>query len=143
MPPRAPLPLLLLLAAALAGCEPPPPREALAPDSLRTQLGQLASLAAEASLFTDELAAGHLNAAYAWVHQQALASEVRRVSGALAQPAPAPLQARQRDALLLATTLQLDLARVADVRGDGTQLQSLGSRFTLVQRQARALGGGH
>jgi hypothetical protein len=134
--------LVFAAAAALAACEPAPPRQPLDAPSLQTQVRQLAGVAAEATLFTRELAAGHLNSAYAWVHQQSLASEAGRVGSSLAQPAPPSLQPQQRDALLLVWALQMDLMRVADAQRDPLELQSLGSRFTQVQRQAQALKGG-
>lgn len=131
---------LVFLAAALAGCEPAPPRQALDRDELATQLGQLASVGAEAALFTQEVAAGHLNSSYPWVHQQALASQAARVADALGQPAPPALRPLQQDAVALAARLQLELTRVAGARHDPGELQALGQRFAALRSQARALG---
>jgi hypothetical protein len=131
----------LLLALTLAACEPAPPRSALDREQLDLQLRELASLAAEASLFTREMAAGHLNGAYPWVQQQALAAQAGRIAGELAQPAPEALLSAQQEAMQLARRLQVALTRVAGTRDDPAQLQVLGEAFTAARSQARALGG--
>jgi hypothetical protein len=138
---RAPPRLLIVLAAAwLAGCEPAPPREQLDPHALHVQLQQLASLASEAALLAQEIEAGHLNRAFAWVHQQGLSEEARRAVAALAQPAPAQLQAPQHDALLLAAALQIELSRVASSQRSPGELRALRERFDQLGKQAHALG---
>lgn len=129
----------LLLAACLAGCEPAPPRQELAGHDLHLRLQELASLAAEAELLTSELAAGHLDRSFAWVHQQALGDEARRVAAGIAQPAPVQLQEAQRAALVLAASLQQELTRVAPLQRQPSQLHALRERFAAVQREARAL----
>lgn len=133
--------LVLPLIAALAACEPPPPRERLDGAQLRIQVRQLSSLSAEASLFVDELAAGHLSGPYAWVHQQALGGEVRGVIGALAQPATEDTAAAQREATALAAQLQLELTQVAPARKDPAELHALQQRFTKLQHRLHDVGG--
>ncbi len=130
----------LLLAAALAGCHPAPPREALDRDQLAVQLRQVASLGAEAVMFTDEVASGHLAGAYAWTQQQALAAEAGHIAGELAQPAPPQLREPQRIALQLATALQLELTRIAPAQRHPDELRALRERFSALQAQAKALG---
>ena len=131
--------LCAVLATCLAGCEPAPPREQLDAHTLHVQLQQLASLAGEAVLLTQELEAHHLNPAFAWVHQQALAEETSRAASGLAQPAPAPLRAAQDEAMHVAAGLQAELTRVAGVQGDAGELQALRARFEQLRRRARAL----
>jgi len=131
--------LPLLAAACLAACEPAPPRETLDAHALRVQLRQLASVAAEAALLTRELEAGHLNPAFAWVHQQGLSDAARQAATGLAQPADPPLQATRHDALFLAADLQADVGRVADHRHDAADLQALRRQFEAVGERARAL----
>lgn len=133
--------LPLLFAGLLAACEPAAPRFPLDAKQLQVQARQLSSLGAEAAVFTREVAAGHVNGSYAWVHQQALGSEVRRVAADLAQPAPVALRERQRQALVIAQDLQLALGRVADARHDAAALRSLDRQFTALRSQAQALAG--
>jgi hypothetical protein len=132
---------LLLLGASLAACEPSPPREPLDAEKLHTHLRLLAGLSAESVLFTEEVAAGHLNGAFAAVHQQGLGSEVRRVAASLAQPATPQVQQAQRDAMAVATELQLQLTKVSDMRSDPAALRALQERFTQLRAQVQALEG--
>ena len=131
---------LVLLAVALAACEPAAPRKGLDRDELATQLRQLASVGSEASLFAREAAAGHVNAAFPWVHQQALAAEAGRIANALALPAPDALRGPQQDALELAARMQAELTRVAPALQQAGELHALAERFTALQAQARRLG---
>jgi hypothetical protein len=132
--------VVLPLSALLCACEPPPPREKLDGEQLRIQVRQLASLSAEAALFAQELAAGHLPAPFAWVHQQALGGEVRGVMGALARPATEATAAAQGDATALASELQLELTRVAPARHDPAALRVQQQHFAALQRRLHALG---
>ena len=131
--------LALLLVACLAGCEPAPPRQQLDPQALRVQLRQLASLSAEAELFTQELAAGHASHGFAWVHQQVLGDEARRVAADLARPAPTQLQPAQHAALLLVAAMQQDLTRIAPARRQPGELRALRERFADMRHAAQTL----
>jgi hypothetical protein len=133
--------LVLPLSAMLCACEPPPPQERLDGEHLRIQVRQLASLSAEAELFVQELSAGHLSGPFAWVHQQALGSEVRGVIGALAQPATEDTAAAQREANALGSELQLQLTQVAPAREHPHTLRALQQHFSALQRQLHAIGG--
>lgn len=131
--------VLPALLAALAGCEPAPPREPLDAHALQVQSRQLASLANEAVLLTREIEARHLNRAFVWVHQQDLGAQARQVAEGLGQPAPASLQASQREGALVAAALQTELTRVADAQRDAGALQALRARFEQLRQRAQAL----
>jgi hypothetical protein len=134
--------LPVLLAAALGGCQPPPPRQALDVATLRIQLRQLASIAAEADLLTQELAAGHLDRSFPWVQQQALGDQVGKAAAELARPAPAGLQLAQRQAMQVAGDLQLAVSRVAAAQDDPAGLQALQRQLAGLRAQARQITGG-
>jgi hypothetical protein len=136
MPSRA---LPVLLAAALGGCQPPPPRQALDLDTLRLQVRQLASIAAETDLLAQELSAGHLNGSFAWVQQQALGEQVGKAAAELARPAPAGLQRAQRHAVEVAGALQLAVSRVAAAQDDPAGLQALRRDLSGLHAQMRQI----
>lgn len=136
---RTPHPVLLLLLAGLAACEPAPPREQLDAHALHVQAQQLESLASEAVLLTREIEAGHLNRAFVWVHQQDLADDARQVAAGLGQPAPTQLQPAQREGMLVIAALQSELTQVAGVQGDAAELRALRARFEQLRQRAHAL----
>lgn len=137
MPARRLVPVLLL--AALAACQPPPPREPLDREGLQQQLRALAAVAAEAGLLAHQLADGRLAGGFAWVEQQGLGEDAARAAAEVARPTGAELRSAQHEALQLAATLQLDLTRVASVRQDAAALHALEDRFTALRTRARNL----
>jgi hypothetical protein len=128
---------VLLLAASLAACEPPPPRETLDAHELHLQVQQLASVAAEADLFLDELAAGHLDRSFAWVQQQSLGELTDKAASELARPAPTALQAAQRQAVQGAGELRLAVSRMAQVQDDPAALNALRHELAGLQQRLR------
>ena len=128
---------VLALAAALAACQPPPPREPLAAHDLQLQVRQLAAVGAEADLFIAEVAAGHLDRSFAWVHQQALGELAGKAASELARPAPGALQPAQRQAVQLAGELRLAVARIAGAQDDPAALQALRQDFAALHRRMR------
>ena len=130
---------LLLATAVLCGCQPAPPREQLDPSKLQVQARQLTALAAEADLFAQQLEAGHLNQAYAWLHQQSLSEQVGKAASELARPAPEPLRSAQREALQIAGDLRLALVRLAPAMSDGATLQALRRSFRTLQTRSHQL----
>jgi hypothetical protein len=128
-----------LLAAALCGCEPPPPRQLLDGETLQLQRRQLAAVAAEAQLLAAEIAAGHLGRSYAWVQQQSLAEEAGRAGSELTRPAPPHLQPGQQEALRLAGELRLAVGHIAAAQDDPAALAEL--RQALDGLRGRAQSG--
>jgi hypothetical protein len=129
----------LALACLAAGCSPPAPRALLQADDLREQVRVLESISAEAKVLAQQRAAGSVTAAFAWVHQQALAGESARAAEALARPTTESLRPAQGQALQLAAQLQGQVNRVAQAGAQAGPLADLAHAFAALQSQSAAL----
>ena len=125
----------LLLAVSLAGCgQPTGPVDA---HDLALAAGDIASIASEAALLTEQVGARSVTANFASIHQDSLTHASRDVASALARPAPPALRA-QHDHLL-----QLR-ARLGAARDDSdvashnvASLEQLHGRLLEIATQAQ------
>jgi hypothetical protein len=129
-----------VVAAVLAGCQPPPPRQQLQPDELKQQWRTLASIAAEGGMLARQLAEGRVGSAYAWVEQQGLSDDAVEAGAQLAKPAPATLAAEQAEAMRVAAGLELELGRIAGARHDAAALRAQADRLAAMSAQSWRMG---
>lgn len=125
------------LAMALGACDSP--RSELEPQALDRAARNTASLSAEASLLTQQVAQGNVNKNFVWVHQRALRDECLKVWESLHKPVPEPLRTRQEHIVRIQDQLETLVDRIAAARADAAELEELRARFDELSRQARAM----
>jgi hypothetical protein len=130
----------LALAGLASACQPPPPHELLDRHELRSQARSIASTAAEAAMFSDEVARHSVTATFAWVHQQALAEEAAKANEALARPVSPELRDVKERAQQVAAQLQEKVNLVAQAVDEQQQLVALNAQFEALAKEAKQLG---
>jgi hypothetical protein len=131
------LAMLLLVAAAAAGCDSP--GKPLDAHELTLSAKTLASLSAEADLLTRQLGSGSVTPDFAQVHQDALQQESLKLARQLAKPVPDPLRSAHARALALNARLQTQLGQLTQARAQPAQLARLEQEFRRLKGEAKAL----
>jgi hypothetical protein len=127
----------LALALVLGACDSP--RSELEPRALERAARNTASLSAEASLLTQQVALATVNENFVWTHQRALQDECLKVWADLHKPFPQSLGARHAPIVRVQAQLQMALDRIAAARADSAALGELRARFDELGQEARAL----
>ena len=130
--------LTCCLALALAACQSP--TTPIDSHALALAADDIASLAAEAALLTEQLAARSVTDNYAWVHQDALAQASVELAGRIARPVPPAAQARHQQLLELHARLDTALERIVFAAHEPVVLEQLHGRFGQIRAQAVPLG---
>lgn len=123
--------ITLLLVACQSPADPVQARD------LTLAATDLASLASEAALLTEQLDAGAVTENFTWVHQQALGRASLDITSRLARPVPAPIQPTHEHLLQLQARFDTALERVGFAAHDPAVLAQLRSRFRQIGAEAK------
>jgi len=131
--------IIVLFAAILAaGCDSP--RTELDAHDLGVAAQHVTSLAGEAGMLAQQLQGGDVSAGMAWVHQQALGDDARKVAKELSKPVPADMRAQFEKVFSLNAQLQAEVMRIAPAANDSGELDALRRTFHDIAAQARPIG---